>query len=371
MKVNSENIIESLKKVIEPDLGKDIVSLGLVTDIKVTENKVSFSVQMKNAAMHARKRMQQACEFAIERSIGKNYSIEVNVQAMKKAEASQSVLPNIKNTIAVVSGKGGVGKSTVSANLAVGLAKKGFNVGVVDADIYGPSMPIMFDVLHYRPISREINKKQVIVPAENYGVKILSIGFFAELDEAVVWRGPMAVKALKQLIFDADWGELDYLIIDTPPGTGDVHLSIVQSLPLTGAVVVTTPQPVALADAKKAVAMLKMDNIKVPVLGLVENMSWFTPKNHPEEKYFIFGEDGGENLAKSLSLELLGKVPLVESIRQSGDVGRPAVLQQETIVEKYYNDLCDKLILNIEERNAKLDPTKVVGVEYGAPKCST
>ena len=371
MKVNSENIIESLKKVIEPDLGKDIVSLGLVTDIKVMENKVSFSVQMKNAAMHARKRMQQACEFAIERSIGKNYSIEVNVQAMKKAEAFQSVLPNIKNTIAVVSGKGGVGKSTVSANLAVGLAKKGFNVGVVDADIYGPSMPIMFDVLHYRPISREINKKQVIVPAENYGVKILSIGFFAELDEAVVWRGPMAVKALKQLIFDADWGELDYLIIDTPPGTGDVHLSIVQSLPLTGAVVVTTPQPVALADAKKAVAMLKMDNIKVPVLGLVENMSWFTPKNHPEEKYFIFGEDGGENLAKSLSLELLGKVPLVESIRQSGDVGRPAVLQQETIVEKYYNDLCDKLILNIEERNAKLDPTKVVGVEYGAPKCST
>ena len=371
MKVNSENIIESLKKVIEPDLGKDIISLGLVTDIKVMENKVSFSVQMKNAAMHARKRMQQACEFAIERSIGKNYSIEVNVQAMKKAEASQSGLPNIKNTIAVVSGKGGVGKSTVSANLAVGLAKKGFNVGVVDADIYGPSMPIMFDVLHYRPISREINKKQVIVPAENYGVKILSIGFFAELDEAVVWRGPMAVKALKQLIFDADWGELDYLIIDTPPGTGDVHLSIVQSLPLTGAVVVTTPQPVALADAKKAVAMLKMDNIKVPVLGLVENMSWFTPKNHPEEKYFIFGEDGGENLAKSLSLELLGKVPLVESIRQSGDVGRPAVLQQETIVEKYYNDLCDKLILNIEERNAKLDPTKVVGVEYGAPKCST
>jgi ATP-binding protein involved in chromosome partitioning len=371
MKVNSETIIESLKKVIEPDLGKDIVSLGLVTDIKVMENKVSFSVQMKNAAMHAKKRMQQACEFAIERSIGKNYFIEVNVQAMKKAEASQSVLPNIKNTIAVVSGKGGVGKSTVSANLAVGLAKKGFNVGVVDADIYGPSMPIMFDVLHYRPISREINKKQVIVPAENYGVKILSIGFFAELDEAVVWRGPMAVKALKQLIFDADWGELDYLIIDTPPGTGDVHLSIVQSLPLTGAVVVTTPQPVALADAKKAVAMLKMDNIKVPVLGLVENMSWFTPKNYPEEKYFIFGEDGGENLAKSLSIKLLGKVPLVESIRQSGDVGRPAVLQQETIVEKYYSDLCEKLILNIDERNAKLEPTKVVGVEYGTPKCST
>ena len=370
MKISADVVLEALKKVNEPDLGKDIVTLGLVSDINILETKISFSVQMKNAAMHARKRMEQACAFAIKRSVGKQYSTEVNIQAMKKSEANQNVLPNIKNTIAVVSGKGGVGKSTISANLAVGLAKKGHKVGIVDADIYGPSMPIMFDVLHYRPISRQINKKQVIVPAENYGVKILSIGFFAELDEAVVWRGPMAVKALKQLIFDADWGELDYLIIDTPPGTGDVHLSIVQSLPLTGAIVVTTPQPVALADAKKAIAMFKMDNIKVPVIGLIENMSWFTPKNHPEEKYFIFGEDGGENLAKSLDLQLLGKIPLVESIRQSGDVGRPAVLQQETIVEKYYNDLCDKLILHIDERNAKLDPTKVVGVEYGEPKCS-
>jgi ATP-binding protein involved in chromosome partitioning len=370
MKISADVVLEALKKVNEPDLGKDIVTLGLVSDINIIETKISFSVQMKNAAMHARKRMEEACAFAIERSVGKQYSIEVNIQAMKKSEANQNVLPNIKNTIAVVSGKGGVGKSTISANLAVGLAKKGYKVGIIDADIYGPSMPIMFDVLHYRPISRQINKKQVIVPAENYGVKILSIGFFAELDEAVVWRGPMAVKALKQLIFDADWGELDYLIIDTPPGTGDVHLSIVQSLPLTGAIVVTTPQPVALADAKKAIAMFKMDNIKVPVIGLIENMSWFTPKNHPEEKYFIFGEDGGKNLAKSLDLQLLGKIPLVESIRQSGDVGRPAVLQQETIVEKYYNDLCDKLILHIDERNAKLDPTKVVGVEYGEPKCS-
>ena len=288
MKISADVVLEALKKVNEPDLGKDIVTLGLVSDINIIETKISFSVQMKNAAMHARKRMEEACAFAIERSVGKQYSIEVNIQAMKKSEANQNVLPNIKNTIAVVSGKGGVGKSTISANLAVGLAKKGYKVGIIDADIYGPSMPIMFDVLHYRPISRQINKKQVIVPAENYGVKILSIGFFAELDEAVVWRGPMAVKALKQLIFDADWGELDYLIIDTPPGTGDVHLSIVQSLPLTGAIVVTTPQPVALADAKKAIAMFKMDNIKVTVIGLIENMSWFTPKNHPEEKYFIF-----------------------------------------------------------------------------------
>ena len=367
---SNDEIFDALKSVLEPDLGKDIITLGLVSDVKFSENRISFSVQMKNAAMHARKRMEDACAFAVERKFGKGITVKVNVQALKKSEAAQSILPNVKNTIAIVSGKGGVGKSTIAANTAVGLAKKGFKVGIVDADIYGPSVPMMFDVLHYKPLSRQINNKQYIVPAENYGVKILSIGFFAELDQAVVWRGPMAVKALKQLIFDADWGELDYLIIDTPPGTGDVHLSIVQSLPLTGAVVVTTPQSVALADAKKAIAMFKMDNINVPIIGLVENMSWFTPKDHSEEKYFIFGENGGENLSKSLDISLLGKIPLVESIRQSGDAGRPAVLQQETVVEKYYDDLCDELMKNIDQRNANLDGTKVVEVEYGEPKCS-
>ena len=367
---SNDEIFDALKSVLEPDLGKDIITLGLVSDVKFSENSISFSVQMKNAAMHARKRMEDACAFAIERKFGKDITVEVNVQALKKSEAAQSILPNVKNTIAIVSGKGGVGKSTIAANTAVGLAKKGFKVGIVDADIYGPSIPMMFDVLHYKPLSRQVNNKQYIVPAENYGVKILSIGFFAELDQAVVWRGPMAVKALKQLIFDADWGELDYLIIDTPPGTGDVHLSIVQSLPLTGAVVVTTPQSVALADAKKAIAMFKMDNINVPIIGLVENMSWFTPKNHPDEKYFIFGENGGENLSKSLDISLLGKIPLVQSIRQSGDAGRPAVLQQETVVEKYYDNLCDELMKNIDQRNANLEGTKVVEVEYGEPKCS-
>ena len=370
MIISNDEIFDALKSVLEPDLGKDIITLGLVSDVKFSENSISFSVQMKNAAMHARKRMEDACAFAIERKFGKDITVEVNVQALKKSEAAQSILPNVKNTIAIVSGKGGVGKSTIAANTAVGLAKKGFKVGIVDADIYGPSIPMMFDVLHYKPLSRQVNNKQYIVPAENYGVKILSIGFFAELDQAVVWRGPMAVKALKQLIFDADWGELDYLIIDTPPGTGDVHLSIVQSLPLTGAVVVTTPQSVALADAKKAIAMFKMDNINVPIIGLVENMSWFTPKDHPDEKYFIFGENGGENLSKSLDISLLGKIPLVQSIRQSGDAGRPAVLQQETVVEKYYDDLCDELMKNIDQRNANLEGTKVVEVEYGEPKCS-
>jgi ATP-binding protein involved in chromosome partitioning len=371
MNFNIDSVLEALKKVNEPDLGKDIVSLGLVSNIQISDNSVNFSLQMKNAAMHAKKRMEEACSFAIERHIGKDISVNVNIQALKKAEAAQNILPNIKNTIAIVSGKGGVGKSTIASNTAVGLAKKGFKVGIVDADIYGPSVPLMFDVLHYKPLSRKINNKQYIVPAENYGVKILSIGFFAELDQAVVWRGPMAVKALKQLIFDADWGELDYLIIDTPPGTGDVHLSIVQSLPLTGAVVVTTPQQVALADAKKAIAMFKMENIKVPVLGIVENMSWFSPKNHPDEKYFIFGEDGGENLSKSLELNFLGKIPLIQSIRQSGDAGRPAVLQQETTVETYYDNFCNELIASIDKRNTNLDKTKVVPVEYGDPKCST
>lgn len=370
MIISNDEIFDALKSVLEPDLGKDIITLGLVSDVKFSENSISFSVQMKNAAMHARKRMEDACAFAVERKFGKDITVEVNVQALKKSEAAQSILPNVKNTIAIVSGKGGVGKSTIAANTAVGLAKKGFKVGIVDADIYGPSIPMMFDVLHYKPLSRQVNNKQYIVPAENYGVKILSIGFFAELDQAVVWRGPMAVKALKQLIFDADWGELDYLIIDTPPGTGDVHLSIVQSLPLTGAVVVTTPQSVALADAKKAIAMFKMDNINVPIIGLVENMSWFTPKNHLDEKYFIFGENGGENLSKSLDISLLGKIPLVQSIRQSGDAGRPAVLQQETVVEKYYDNLCDELMKNIDQRNANLEGTKVVEVEYGEPKCS-
>ncbi len=369
--INEKDVFDALKKVIEPDLGKNIVELGLVTLVSSSDKSLSLRVETKNAAMHARKRMKEACQFAIERSLGNQISVEVEVVAMKKAEASQQILPNIKNIVAVVSGKGGVGKSTIAANLATGLAKKGLRVGIVDADIYGPSLPMMFDVQHYKPLSRVVNNKQLIVPAENYNVKLLSIGFFAELDQAVVWRGPMAVKALRQLIFDADWGDLDYLIIDTPPGTGDVHLSIVQNLPLTGVVVVTTPQPVALADAKKAIAMFKMENINVPVLGIIENMSWFSPKEHKDEKYFIFGQHGGKDLATSLNLDLLGEIPLVQSIRESADVGRPAVLQQETYVESFYSVASQNLIRSVDKRNTELEETKVVQVEYGQPKCST
>ena len=369
--LKNEDVLKALAKVMEPDMGKDIVSLGLVSDLTIVDDNISFTVSTKNAAMHSRKRMKEACQFAIERSLGSECKINVEVKGLKKSESAQKVLPNIKNIIAVVSGKGGVGKSTIASNIAVGLSKKGLKVGVVDADIYGPSMPMMFDCQHYRPVSKQVDSKQFIVPAQNYGVKLLSIGFFAELDQAVVWRGPMAAKALNQLFFDAYWEELDYLIIDTPPGTGDVHLSIVQSLPLTGVVVVTTPQNVAIADAKKAVSMFKMDNINVPVLGIVENMSWFSPAELPDNKYFLFGDSGGKNLSDSLGIPLLGQIPLVQSVRESGDAGRPAVMQHNTTVQKYYLDLCDQLVEKVNWRNDKLNKTKVVEVEYGEPKCSS
>ncbi len=378
MSVTKSDVLKALSNVAEPDLKKDIVSLGLVKDVQISGDKISFSVSIKNAALHARRRMLEACEFSIQRSIKEKLDLNINVVGIKKADlsknkkdASKKVLPNIKNIIAVASGKGGVGKSTIASNLAVGLSKKGFKVGIIDADIYGPSTPLMFDCQHYRPKSKEVDGKQFIVPAENYGVKILSIGFFAEVNQAIVWRGPMAVKALNQLLFDADWGELDYLIIDTPPGTGDIHLSIVQALPLTGAVVVSTPQNIALTDAKKGVNMFKMESINVPVLGIVENMSWFTPKELPENKYYIFGKDGARNLAKSLNVPLLAEIPLVQSIRESGDAGRPAVLQEGTPSKEAFMKMCENIIDRIQWRNSNVEPTKVVPVEYGEPKCST
>lgn len=371
MLMNNASLLKALSNVAEPDLKKDIVSLDLIADIEISGNRVGFTVSIQNAALHARKRMVEACEFAIDRYFDQKYEVEVKVVGMKKSEASQKVLPNIKNIIAVTSGKGGVGKSTIASNLAVGLTKKGFKVGLIDADIYGPSAPLMFDCQHYRPVSKVINGKQMIVPAENYGVKILSIGFFAELNQAIVWRGPMAVKALNQLLFDAVWGELDYLIIDSPPGTGDIHLSIVQALPLTGAIIVSTPQNIALADARKAIGMFKLDNINVPILGVVENMSWFTPEELPNSKYYIFGKEGASQLAEKEKIPLLGEIPLVQSIRESGDAGRPAVLQEGTPSKEAFMQMCQNVIDSIEWRNNNIEPTKVVPVEYGEPKCST
>ena len=271
-------------------------------------------------------------------------------------------IPGIQNIIAVASGKGGVGKSTITANLAVSLQKMGFKVGILDADIYGPSIPIMFDVQDEKPLSVKVDGKQKMKPVESYGVKVLSIGFFTKPDQAVVWRGPMASKALNQMIFDAAWGELDFLLVDLPPGTGDIHLSIVQAMPLTGAVVVSTPQNVALADAKKGVAMFQQESINVPVLGIVENMAWFTPEELPENKYYIFGKEGARNLAEDLNVRLLAQVPLVQSIREAGDVGRPAALQDDTILSEAFETMTRNSVEELVKRNDNLPPTEAVKI---------
>jgi ATP-binding protein involved in chromosome partitioning len=289
--------------------------------------------------MHAKQRMREACVFAIQRVLGNEFEVKVHVEAIAGDERSgelRRILPGVKHIIAVASGKGGVGKSTVSSNLAAGLAALGHKVGLLDADIYGPSAPTMFDVVLEKPRLIEVDGKQVMAPVEAHGVKVLSIGFFTEGDQAVVWRGPMATKALNQMITDVEWGELDYMIVDLPPGTGDVHLSIVQTLPISAVVVVSTPQEVALVDARKGIAMFQLPAVNIPVLGLVENMSWFTPAELPDNKYFIFGEGGTKRLAESLNLPVIGEIPLIQSIREAGDVGRPSVLQDNTTAARYW-----------------------------------
>jgi ATP-binding protein involved in chromosome partitioning len=362
MSISKEQIIEALRNVVEPDLKKDIVTLDLVHNIKIEDNRVSFDVHVSNPAMHSRRRMEEACVFNVERACGKDLGVYVNVTGLPEDRAPElrKVLPGVKNIIAIASGKGGVGKSTITANLAVGLAKKGFKVGLVDADIYGPSMPLMFDLVHERPTTVTIDEKNLIRPLENYGVKVLSIGFFADAMQAIVWRGPMASKALNQMFKDTYWGELDYLLIDLPPGTGDIHLSLVQAIPLSGAIIVSTPQEVALADAKKGVGMFQLDAINVPVLGIVENMAWFTPAELPDNKYYIFGRDGASKLADQLEISLLGQIPLVQSICESGDVGRPAILQDNTPTSKAFEELVDKFVERVEWRNENLEPTKMV-----------
>ncbi|MCG8577578.1 MAG: Mrp/NBP35 family ATP-binding protein [Flavobacteriales bacterium] len=350
MAITKESVIEALKKVIEPDLKKDIVTLDLVSDIEIEGNQISFQVKIYNPAMHAKKRMQEALEFALERAFGKDVDANISLVPLPKDKEPEvrAILTNVKHIVAVASGKGGVGKSTVTANLAAGLARQGYKVGLVDADIYGPSMPTMFDVVGHRPQGVDKDGKTLIQPIESYGVKILSIGFFADPEQAVVWRGPMATKALNQMFKDADWGELDYMIIDLPPGTGDVHLTLVQNVPLTGAVIVSTPQEVALADARKGVNMFRMDSLKVPVLGLVENMAWFTPAELPENKYYIFGKDGAKNLAETMDVPLLAQIPLIQSVRESGDVGRPAVLQDNTVSYEVFDEFVRKFVERID-----------------------
>ena len=329
----NEAVLDALRGVVEPELCKDLVSLELV-EVEGSAGEhgagLTLTVKSSNPAMHARKRMQEAVEFALERAFGKPVECDVKVVPLKQEERTletRKVLPGVEHVIAVASGKGGVGKSTVSSNLAVALAQLGYKVGLVDADIHGPSVPTMFDVADEKPQPVEVEGKTKIEPVEQYGVKVLSIGFFADPDQAIVWRGPMASRALNQLFSDADWGKLDFMIVDLPPGTGDIHLSLVQQVPLSGAVIVSTPQDVALADARKGVGMFRLDELKVPVLGMVENMAYFVPPDMPEKKYHIFGRDGVKRLADSLKAPFLGELPLLQTIREAGDAGRPAVLQ--------------------------------------------
>lgn len=362
MNPTKESILQALTSVQEPDLKKDIVSLNLVSDVTVQENAIAFTVQVHNPALHNRKKMEEACEFAVHRKISKDYKVKVEVIPLPQDRPAEQrkVLPNVKNIIAVSSGKGGVGKSTITSNLAVGLAEKGYSVGLVDADIYGPSMPLMFDVVHDKPTTVDVDGKNYMKPIESHGVKLLSIGFFADINQAIVWRGPMASKALKQMFIDTYWGNLDYLIIDLPPGTGDIHLSLVQTVPVTAAVVVTTPQGIALADAKKGVGMFQLEHINVPVLGIVENMAWFTPAELPENKYYIFGQEGGVHLSEQLNTELLGQIPLVQSICEAGEAGRPAILQGTTPQALALKTMVDNVEKATNVRNVTKSPTKVV-----------
>jgi ATP-binding protein involved in chromosome partitioning len=327
-------------------------------------DEVVVDLVLHAPAMHIRKRAEDDIKKTILELVSPEAKIKINVkvESPESTEIKGKSIPGIKNIIAVASGKGGVGKSTVTANLAVTLAKMGFSVGVLDADIYGPSMPIMFDVESEKPISVNVDGKSKMKPIESYEVKILSIGFFTSPSQAVIWRGPMASKALNQMIFDADWGELDFLLLDLPPGTGDIHLSIVQALPITGVVVVSTPQAVALADAKKGVSMFMSEAINVPVLGIIENMAYFTPEELPNNKYYIFGKEGAKNLAEDLAVPFLGEVPIVQSIREAGDYGRPAALQSGSVIETVFEEITRKVVEEVVSRNKNLPATEAVKI---------
>lgn len=367
MELKKEDILKALDTISLPGEGKTMVESGAIQNVMTFADEVVVDLVMTTPALHIKKRAEADVRKVIKEKVHADAKVQVNIKVEKAPEQNPNLIkgkpiPGIKNIIAVASGKGGVGKSTVTSNLAVSLAKMGFKVGVLDADIYGPSVPIMFDVANDKPLSVKVDGKSKMKPIENYGVKVLSIGFFTKPDQAVIWRGPMAAKALNQLIFDADWGELDFLLIDLPPGTGDIHLSIMQAVPITGAVVVSTPQNVALADARKGVAMFKQENISVPVLGLVENMSYFTPEELPDNKYYIFGEKGAQNLAVDLDIPFLGEIPLVQSIREAGDAGRPAALQDNTLVSEAFEEFTKKTVEETVRRNTDLPSTEAIKI---------
>ena len=368
MPIKKQDINKALETITAPGEGKRLVENNNLTNVVIFGDEVVVDITIANPTLQAKKKVEVEVIKAIHTHVDQKINVKVNVKSVPKPKEETSnvirgkAIPNIQNIIAIASGKGGVGKSTITANTAVTLAKMGFKVGILDADIYGPSMHLMFDVENERPRSIIINGRSKMKPVENYGVKLLSLGFFTNPNQAVIWRGPMASKALNQLIFDADWGTLDFLLIDLPPGTGDVHLSIVQAVPINGAVIVSTPQNIALADAKKGVAMFQQKSIKVPVLGIVENMAYFTPEELPNNQYYIFGKDGAKHLAEDLTTKFLGEVPLVQSIRESGDVGHPVALQKDTPLEKAFNEITKEIVSELLKRNANLPPTEVVRI---------
>ena len=366
MKFNKQDIEQALKTITVPGEGQNMIESKAVKNIMVFADEVIVDITISNPSLQAKKRTEVDILKTIHKLVYAKAKIQVNVKVeastQPKNEIKGKSIPGIQNIVAVASGKGGVGKSTVTSNLAVTLSKMGFKVGILDADIYGPSIPIMFDVQNEKPLAVNVDGKSKMKPVENYGVKVLSIGFFTKPNQAVVWRGPMAAKALNQMIFDAAWGELDFLLIDLPPGTGDIHLSIMQSLPITGAVVVSTPQTVALADAKKGVAMFQQESINVPVLGIIENMAYFTPEELPDNKYYVFGNAGAKYLAEDLKIPFLGEIPLVQSIREAGDLGRPAAMQEATPIEEAFHEITQNVAQEVVRRNTALPPTEAIKI---------
>lgn len=365
MKFTKQDVVKALHHVTAVNTGNNIVEAGAVRNVLVFDKEVVVDVVSASPTLQAKKKLEVDIMKAVHDHVYVKADVKVNiiVEAPAKApEIKGKAIPGVKNIIAVASGKGGVGKSTVTANIAASLAEMGFSVGLVDADIHGPSIPIMFDVAQEKPLSINVDGKSMIKPVESYGVKMLSIGFFAQANQAVVWRGPMASKALSQMINDAHWGELDFMLIDLPPGTGDIHLSLVQAVPVTGAIVVSTPQNIALADARKGVGMFNMDSINVPVLGIVENMAYFTPEELPENKYYIFGKEGAKHLSEDLGVPFLGEVPLVQNIREAADAGRPAVLQGATKSAEAFTAVTRRAVEELVRRNKDIPPTEAVKI---------
>ena len=359
--ITKEKVLEALSTVEEPDLKKDLVTLGMIKDIEVGINQVRFTVVLTTPACPLKELIRQRCIDAIHRLLSKDVQVTVDMTAnVTSIRSNTPVLPNVKNIIAVASGKGGVGKSTVTVNLAMALKKSGAKVGIIDADIFGPSIPIMFGAENVQPMITQKDGKNLISPIIQYGIKMISIGFLTPADSAVVWRGPMASQALRQFFNDVDWGELDYILIDMPPGTSDIHLTLVQTVPVTGAVIVTTPQKVAMADASKGMSMFRQPQINVPILGVIENMAYFTPAELPDNKYYLFGKDGGKELADKYDVEVIGQIPIVQSIREGGDEGRPVMMDDEPITSAAFMQAAEALAQKVAIRNAMQDKTQVV-----------